>query len=195
MRVINSLLKRFAPFSHYSPVRWRKPFMKYVGVNDPLEAFIVWYLEFRGRSDMAARPRDTQFRGAVPFSGDRFSSDHFSADRSNPVRAVDFLISAVTSKIAAANMTNFTVAQQIIAAADETIETFLDCDDICPPWPYPGPPPWLTVIAAELTFVANSLQEGSLQTGILQLAEQVMDRAQALSMGMPCSDMKHAHAA
>jgi len=178
--------------------------MKYIGANDPLEAFIVWYLEFRGCGDTTS-PYQSQFSGAIPrvgdclfndqFSNHQLSNDQLSEGRSNPLRAVDFLLSAVTSKIAAANMTNRTVAKQIVSAADETIETFLDCDDICPPWPYPGPPPWLTVIAAELTFVANSLQEGSLQIGILQLAGEVMDRAQALSGGMPGMSMKHAHAA
>jgi hypothetical protein len=98
-------------------------------------------------------------------------------------RAVDFLVAALTSKAAAANMTNQAAAQQIIAAADESIATFLDSDDICPPWPYPGPPPWLSVIASELTLLANTLQVGALQASILQLAGEVLDRGQALATG------------
>src|SRR5262245_49405552 len=73
-----------------------------------------------------------------------------------------FLISAVSSKVAAENMTNKAAAQNIIAAADQTIAAFIDSDDICPRWPYPGPPPWLSIIASELTLVANTLQEGAL---------------------------------
>ena len=90
--------------------------------------------------------------------------------------SVTFLVSAVSSKVAAANMTDKTAAEQIIAAADEAISAFIDSDDICPRWPYPGPPPWLSIIASELTLVANTLQEGSLRTGILQVAGQVLDR-------------------
>jgi len=90
--------------------------------------------------------------------------------------AVAFLISAVSSKVATATMTNKTAAQNIVAGADRAISSFLDSDDICPRWPYPGPPPWLSIIASELTLVANTLQEGSLRTGILQVVGLVLDR-------------------
>jgi hypothetical protein len=97
--------------------------------------------------------------------------------------SVAFLVSAVSSAQAAANMTNKAASQQIIAAANQTIAAFIDSDDICPPWPWPGPPPWLSMIASELTLVASNLQEGSLRTAILQAAGQVLDRAQALAAG------------
>jgi hypothetical protein len=90
--------------------------------------------------------------------------------------SVAFLVSAVSSKEAAANMKNKDAAQQIIAAADQAIVGFLDSDDICPRWPFPGPPPWLSIIASELTLVANTLQEGGLRTGILQVVGLVLDR-------------------
>jgi hypothetical protein len=97
--------------------------------------------------------------------------------------AVAFLVATVSSKEAAANMTDKESAKQIIAAANAAIAEYIDGDDICPPWPYPGPPPWLSVIASELTLVANTLQEGSLRTNILQIAGQVLDRAQEVSVG------------
>jgi hypothetical protein len=103
----------------------------------------------------------------------------FSERRENPDPvpwAVAFLVSAVSSKVAACNMTNQTAATQIATSADQTIAAFIDSDDICPPWPFPGPPPWLSIIASQLTLVANSLQPGALQTGILQVAGQVLDR-------------------
>lgn len=90
--------------------------------------------------------------------------------------AVSFLISAASSKAAAANMTNKTAADQIIANADRAIASFLDSDDICPRRPFPGPPPWLAVIASELTLVANTLNEGSLREGILDIAGRLLDR-------------------
>jgi hypothetical protein len=115
-----------------------------------------------------------------------FIEQHEGSPRSNPDPvpwSVAFLVSAVSSKEAAANMTNKVAAQQIIAATDSSIGAFIDGDDICPRWPYPGPPPWLSIIAAQLTLVANSLQEGSLRTGILQVAGRVLDRAEALRTG------------
>ena len=100
-----------------------------------------------------------------------------AAQNPDPVPwAVAFLVSAVSSKVAAANMTNQTAAKQIATNADQTIAAFIDSDDICPPWPFPGPPPWLSIIASQLTLVANNLQPGALQTGILQVAGQVLDR-------------------
>lgn len=97
--------------------------------------------------------------------------------------AVAFLVATVSSKEAATNMTNKEAAQQIIAAAHTAISEYIDGDDICPPWPWPGPPPWLSIIASELTLVANTLQEGSLRNNILQVAGQVLDRAQARGAG------------
>jgi hypothetical protein len=94
-----------------------------------------------------------------------------------PKWAVAFLVAAVTSKAAATTMNNKEAAQQIIAAADEKIAEIIDGEDICPPWPLPGPPPGLSTIASELTFIANNLQDGNLRTGILQVAGQVLDRA------------------
>jgi hypothetical protein len=89
---------------------------------------------------------------------------------------VVFLVSAVSSKVAAAHMTNKEAARQIIATANQAITSYLDSDEICPRWPYPGPPPWLSIIASELTLVANTLQEGGLRAGILEVAGQVLDR-------------------
>jgi hypothetical protein len=101
--------------------------------------------------------------------------------------AVRFLVSAVSSKVAAANMANKGAAQQIIAAADASIAAFIDGDDICPPWPFPGPPRWLGVIAAELTMIASTLQEGALRAGLLQVAGLVLDRMGRSPQALPSS--------
>jgi hypothetical protein len=111
---------------------------------------------------------------------------HGEPERNNPDPvpwSVAFLVSAASSIQAAANMTNKTAAQQIIAAANQAITAFLDSDDMCPRWPWPGPPPWLSIMASELALYANTLQEGGLRNGILQIAGQVLDRAQALATG------------
>jgi hypothetical protein len=96
-------------------------------------------------------------------------------------RTLAFLVSAASTIDAAANMSNQSAAEQIVASAQNAIAQFLDSDDICPPWPYPGPPPWLIDIASDLTFIANTAQAGSLRTAILKVAGQVLDRAQELA--------------
>ena len=96
---------------------------------------------------------------------------------------VVFLLKTVTTKVAASNMTDKKAAQNIIVAADNAIAEYLDSDDICPRWPFPGPPPWLVSAASELTMIANTFQEGPLRTEILNLAGQVLDRAQQLAQG------------
>jgi hypothetical protein len=45
------------------------------------------------------------------------------------------------------------------------------------PWPWPGPPPWSWEIVSELSFVANSLQPGSLRDGIQQVVTKVLEKA------------------
>jgi hypothetical protein len=92
-----------------------------------------------------------------------------------------FLLSSVSTKVAAANMSNKQSAQQVVAAVDTGISQFLDSDDICPPWPYPGPPIPLVDLVSELTFVANTVQDGSLRAALLSVVGQVLDRAYSLT--------------
>jgi len=94
--------------------------------------------------------------------------------------AVPFLISVVTTQEAASAMKNTEAAQQIIATGEIAISQFLD--DYCGtpprliPWPFPGPPPWTSVIASQLVKAAHTLQGGSLQTALIQLSGRVLDR-------------------
>lgn len=88
---------------------------------------------------------------------------------------LEFLVSAVSSKEAASEMKNQEAAQQIRSAADTAISEFLD--DYCgTPWPFPGPPPWVSATASQLTWAAYNLQAGGLRTGLLQLVGQMLDR-------------------
>ena len=105
--------------------------------------------------------------------------------------AVPFLISLVATKDAASAMTNKEAAQQITATADRAIAQFLD--DYCGTplvrvhWPVSGPGPWVSVIASQLTWTANTLQEGSLRTALVQLAGRVLDRAALNPQPLPPS--------
>jgi hypothetical protein len=95
--------------------------------------------------------------------------------------AVAFLVSAVSAKVTAASMANKEAAQQAVAAADASIARFLDdwCGTPHPGWPFPGPPPWVWIISSEVTFVANTLQDGQLRTGLVEVAGKVADRGSA----------------
>jgi hypothetical protein len=145
----------------------REPGWPYPGWANPEPPYLPPHVLFHRRGEPSAEPAPSPWSvnpDPVPW-------------------AVAFLVATVTSKEAAANMTNKEAAEQIIAAADAAISEYIDGDDICPRWPYPGPPPWLSVIASELTLAANTLREGTLRAGILQVAGQVLDRAQTLSAG------------
>lgn len=94
--------------------------------------------------------------------------------------AVPHLIFVLTLAEAAGNMSDPAAAQKIIANGEATISQFFD--DYCgtPPrlanWTYPGPAPWISVIASELVLAANSLQEGGLRTSLLKLSGRFMER-------------------
>jgi hypothetical protein len=94
--------------------------------------------------------------------------------------AVSFLVSAVTIKDVAVNVSDEKARKQMISGADAAIAAFVD--DYCGtpprliPWPWPGPPPWVVEIASALSLCANNFQEGVLRDGILAIAGQLMQR-------------------
>ncbi|MGH9714014.1 MAG: hypothetical protein ACRD5M_12025 [Candidatus Acidiferrales bacterium] len=94
--------------------------------------------------------------------------------------AVLLLISAATAKETASAVANKETANQINASAENAINEVLD--DFCGtpprnvPWPFPGPPPWVWEIASQLSAAANTLQEGSLRTSLLQISGRVIEK-------------------
>jgi hypothetical protein len=94
--------------------------------------------------------------------------------------AVSFLVSAVTVKDIAVNVTDETARKQMVSGADAAIAAFLN--DYCGtpprliPWPWPGPPPWVVQIGSALSMVANTFQEGVLRDEILAIAGRLMER-------------------
>jgi hypothetical protein len=129
---------------------------------------------FPGSSRSEPQPQPWFFRGEPePQPWHAFNPD--------PVPwAVAFLVSAASVKETASTMANKAAAEQVVATASAAISQFLD--DYCGtppraiPWPFPGPPPWVSVIASQLTAVANTLEEGNLRTDLFQLAGQVLDQ-------------------
>ena len=76
------------------------------------------------------------------------------------------------------------LGRQLTAASDSAFVSFLD--DYCGtpprriPWPWPGPPPWVGLLAAELVGVANT-QNGAMRDGLMQFAGQVAEKGFAAS--------------
>ncbi len=93
--------------------------------------------------------------------------------------AVSYLVTAVSMKEIAAQ-TRGNLQEQLTQNADAAIDQFLD--DFCGtppskiPWHWPGPPPWNSVLAAELAMVANTLQSGFMRTELLSLAGRIIEK-------------------
>ena len=97
--------------------------------------------------------------------------------------AVVQLVRAAQAKNLAAGLPEGQQRSGLEKSAGTAIETILD--DWCGtppkypyPWPWPGPPPWVWEIAAGLAQVASTLQPGSLQDTIQQVATQALQKAQ-----------------
>lgn len=162
--------------------------------NTLLERLLEQYLETHGSS----QPRYTKFDRAHSIWSDwdvGWAVAHNAPNIGGGGGGIRILMRAVTSKVAAANMSDKKAAQMMMAAADNAIAEYLDSDDICPPWPYPGPPPWLVDLASMLTYAANTVQPGALQTEMLRVAGLVLDRAQSLSQGVSAEPAKKSVAA
>jgi hypothetical protein len=109
------------------------------------------------------------------------SPDPWRSASADPARqAVALLIAAATAKETAAGIANKETAKQITNSAENAIMDALD--DFCGtpprviPWPFPGPPPWVWEIASQLTAAANTLQEGSLRTSLIQISGRVIEK-------------------
>ena len=94
--------------------------------------------------------------------------------------AVPQLIAAVQARDLARKLDG-QLQEATIKSATAAIDAILDDSCGTPPrrwpWPWPGPPPWAWEIASDLTLAANSLQPGSLQEGLNEVAAQVVQKA------------------
>ena len=94
--------------------------------------------------------------------------------------AVPQLIAAVQARDLAKRL-NGQLQDATVKSATAAIDAILE--DWCGtpprrwPWPWPGPPPWSWEIASDLALVANTLQPGSLQEGLHEVAAQVIQKA------------------
>jgi hypothetical protein len=94
-------------------------------------------------------------------------------------QAVSFLISAVSLKQAAAGLSDDGAKAAFESGIDDAISRFLD--DYCgtrPPgyWPWPGPPPWIYSLSADLVTAANSFPDGILKSTLSSLAIDVLSK-------------------
>ena len=91
------------------------------------------------------------------------------------IRVVTSLIGLVSLKEAASRLKESPAKKDLLGSINSSIAA--DIDDICPPWPWPGPPPWVLAIVSTLVFAANTVHEGGLRTAIQDVATQVLARS------------------
>jgi hypothetical protein len=96
--------------------------------------------------------------------------------------AVGQLVQAARAKDLSIRLPEGPLQRGAAKSAGAAIETILD--DWCGtppkypyPWPWPGPPPWVWEIASELSLIASTLQLGSLQDAIQDVATQALQKA------------------
>ena len=100
----------------------------------------------------------------------------------NPWRAnaAGYLVSVLTLREAAASAGE--AGAGVARNADGAIDQFID--EYCgttwhPPWPVPGPGPWVFGLASQLSLIASTLQEGALRNAVLAVAGRVVSKGVA----------------
>jgi hypothetical protein len=99
--------------------------------------------------------------------------------------ALSALLGAISLREVANAMPEGYVKSEMNQRVDQTIADVID--DWCGtpprliPWPWPGPPPWAYPIATSLAAMANTLQEGSMRTELLELAGRVVQKSFGLA--------------
>jgi hypothetical protein len=94
----------------------------------------------------------------------------------HPNAAVNYLASLVSMKELAKAVPDKDFGAQLAGRADAALGAFMD--DFCGtpprriPWPYPGPPPWVSPLVAQLLSVANA-QSGALRDGLMAIAGKI----------------------
>jgi hypothetical protein len=91
--------------------------------------------------------------------------------------AVSGLAVAANVKQIATSLPEGDLRSQLEAESARSIDDILDhwcASHSC--WPWPGPPPWAIVIAAEVAALADSHQAGFLRTELLRIAAQALLR-------------------
>jgi hypothetical protein len=97
------------------------------------------------------------------------------------VGVLSALLSAISMKEVARRMPEGEVQQQLLSRSETFISEFVD--DFCGtgprprPWPWPGPRPWIFPAVADLTLIANTMNEGSMQEEVQRVADEMAQRA------------------
>jgi hypothetical protein len=90
--------------------------------------------------------------------------------------AVRYLAGLVSMQELARATDNEQLRNELNAGAEAGIQAFMD--DFCGtpprriPWNWPGPPPWVSVLAAQVVSAANT-QTGTMREGLLQVAGRI----------------------
>jgi len=94
--------------------------------------------------------------------------------------AVSQLVKAAQARDLAMKLPEGQLKSELTRSTGTAIEALLEEWCWTPPrkhpWPWPGPHPWVWEIVSELSFVANSLQPGSLRDAIENIALEVLQK-------------------
>ncbi|SRR5712692_1281647 len=87
--------------------------------------------------------------------------------------AASLIFSAIGTKLTAGRISDAKLRNEMISAASQSLADYED--EFCgtPPRPHP----WVFVLAIELTSFANTLPQGNLQTEILNVAGQLIQKS------------------
>jgi hypothetical protein len=91
--------------------------------------------------------------------------------------AVFILVEAAKAKQVAASLPEGPARTQLERRADQAIDALLD--DVCgtrPPWPWPGPPPWVVDIASQLAELANLAQANAVREELIRIAGRALEK-------------------
>jgi hypothetical protein len=94
--------------------------------------------------------------------------------------AVRYLATLVSMEEQARVTENQQLREQLTTGAERALSAFID--DFCGssprriPWPWPGPPPWVSLLASHLVAAANT-QNGQFREGLMRIAARIGESA------------------
>jgi hypothetical protein len=93
------------------------------------------------------------------------------------IGAAASLLSVLSLGTAAAKLPNSPQKSALVEGLNGRVDVLID--DYCgtpPGQPWPGPPPFAYALAAGLSYVAATLEEGALQAAVLDVSTRILDR-------------------
>jgi hypothetical protein len=93
---------------------------------------------------------------------------------------VDKFVQAVSVQVAAQQVQNTELREQMLRQAESAINTQFDEPELCPrppKWPWPGPGPCALLVIEELVMFASLMPDGAMREGLLKITGQLAERS------------------